>query len=154
MRYIFIAVIALLLFAGCADSVTFILADQREQVGFWYGLWHGMIVVIAFVVSLFDDSVAIYAVNNSGGWYDFGFLIGFIAVWGSGSQIKCRSAADKKCDKEWEEIGNKVETKVMRKLKEWAEDEESTESTQEWDDISEKVEKKLKRKIREWAEKE
>jgi len=42
----------------------------------------------------------------------------------------------------------------MRRLKEWAEDEEGAESTQEWNEISDKVEKKLKRKIREWSEKE
>jgi hypothetical protein len=113
-----------------------------------------MIVVIAFIVSLFDENVTTYAIYNNGGWYDFGFIIGIISVWGGSCQVKCRSAADKKRDKEWEEIGSKVEIKVMHKLKEWAEDDESTENNEEWDDISEKVEKKLKRKIREWAEKE
>lgn len=154
MRYAFLGVVAILLFTGCADSVEYTLADEREQVGFWYGLWHGMIVVISFIVSLFDDNVSTYAVYNNGGWYDFGFIIGIISVWGGGCQVKCKSSADKKRDKEWEEIGSKVEVKVMHKLKEWAEDEETTENDEEWDDISEKVEKKLKRKIREWAEKD
>ncbi len=57
-------------------------------------------------------------------------------------------------EKDWEEIGEKVESKVMRKLKDWAEDEESTESGKEWEEICGKVENKLKRKIREWAEKD
>ena len=154
MRYIFLAAISILLFTGCADSVEYALADEREQVGFLHGLWHGMIVIISFIVSLFDDSVSTYAIYNNGGWYDFGFLLGVIGIWGGGTQMKCKSKSDKKRDKEWEEIGNKVEIKVMRKLKEWAEDEESTENDENWDAISEKAEKKLKRKIREWAEKD
>jgi hypothetical protein len=62
---------------------------------------------------------------------------------------KTRIGKSKK-DKEWEEIGEKVEKKVMRKMKEWAESEEPN----EWEEIGKKVEKKLKKKIREWAEEE
>ncbi len=29
------------------------------------GLWHGIIAPISFIVSLFNDSVAMYAVNNT-----------------------------------------------------------------------------------------
>jgi len=68
--------------------------------------------------------------------------------------VSCKSASEKRHDKEWEEIGNKVEKKVMRKLKEWSEDEEDADTAKEWEEIGEKVEKKLKRKIREWAEKD
>ena len=68
--------------------------------------------------------------------------------------MTCKSAADKKRDKEWEEISEKVEIKVMHKLKDWAQDEEGTEKDEDWDDVGKKVEKKLKRKIREWAEKD
>ena len=96
----------------------------------------------------------IYENNNTGGWYDFGFLIGVASVWGGGSHMKCRSASRKKRDQEWEEIGNKVELKIMRKMKDWAEDEEGTVDKDDWDEVSEKVEKKIKRKIREWAEKD
>ena len=44
--------------------------------GFWAGLWHGLIFPLAWIASLFLPQVAIYAVPNSGGWYDFGFLLG------------------------------------------------------------------------------
>ena len=30
----------------------------------------------AWIVSLFDSDVAIYAIYNNGGWYDFGFCSG------------------------------------------------------------------------------
>ena len=53
--------------------------------GFWLGLWHGFIFPIAWIVSLFTDKVAIYAVPNSGGWYDFGYFLG-IVVFGVGAR--------------------------------------------------------------------
>jgi len=53
--------------------------------GFWLGLWHGFIFPVAWVVSLFTDQVAIYAVPNSGGWYDFGYFLG-IVVFGVGAR--------------------------------------------------------------------
>ena len=51
-------------------------APDAEPAGFWAGLWHGVISPVTFIVSLFNDDVAIYEVNNDGGWYDFGFLVG------------------------------------------------------------------------------
>ena len=110
-------------------------------------------MLFSFVASLFTD-YEIYAFPNAGGWYNFGFLIGVICIWGGGSHFSCKSAAEKKSNKEWDEIGDKVELKVMRKLKDWAADEEGADNNGDWDEIGDKVEKKLKRKIREWAEKE
>ena len=127
---------------------------QDNPAGFWYGLWHGMIAVISLIIHIFNENVSVYELNNTGGWYDFGFLLGVISIWGGSSHVTCKSAADKKRQQEWDEIGDKVEMKVMHKLKEWADDEEGTDSDKDWDEICEKVEKKLKRKIREWADKE
>lgn len=47
------------------------------------GLLHGALAPISFVGSLFLNDVAIYAVPNNGGWYDFGFLMG-LCVWAGG----------------------------------------------------------------------
>jgi len=127
---------------------------QDDPAGFWYGLWHGVISVVSLIVHIFNENVAVYETNNTGGWYDFGFLLGVICIWSGGSHINCKSATEKRREKEWEEVGEKVERKVMRKLKEWSEEEETTGSREEWEDIGKKVEEKLKRKIREWAEKE
>ena len=127
---------------------------QGEPAGFWYGLWHGIIAFISLIIHIFNENVAVYEVYNTGGWYDFGFLLGVTFIWGGGSHVTCKSAAKKERDKEWDEISDKVENKVMRKLKEWADDEEDAGSSKDWKEISEKAEKKLKRKIREWAEKD
>ena len=53
--------------------------------GFWYGLWHGFIFPLAWIVSLFAPNIAVYAVPNNGGWYDFGFFLG-IVVFGIGAR--------------------------------------------------------------------
>ena len=53
--------------------------------GFWLGLWHGFIFPVAWVVSLVVPKVAVYAVPNNGGWYDFGYFLG-IVVFGVGAR--------------------------------------------------------------------
>lgn len=60
-------------------------AVAAQAPGFLLGLWHGFIFPVAWIVSLFADNVAIYAVPNSGGWYDFGYFLG-IAVFGIGAR--------------------------------------------------------------------
>ena len=51
--------------------------DAKGKVaGFWLGVWHGLISPITFIVSLFSKSVRLYEVHNSGGWYNFGFVLG------------------------------------------------------------------------------
>jgi hypothetical protein len=52
--------------------------------GFLEGVWHGFIFPVAWIFSLFVDNVAVYAVPNNGGWYDFGFFLG-IVVFGVGA---------------------------------------------------------------------
>jgi hypothetical protein len=134
--------------AGNADFT------QDNPAGFLWGLWHGIISVISLIIHLFNETVVVYEIDNTGGWYDFGFLLGVILVWGGGCHASCKTSKEKQRDKEWDAIEDKVEKKVMRKLKEWAEEGEAVESDEEWEEISEKVEKKLKRKIRDWAEKD
>jgi hypothetical protein len=80
----FIAAIPALALTACAatqasDAVT------PAAPGFLLGLWHGFIFPVAWVVSLFASSVAVYAVPNDGGWYDFGYFLG-IVVFGVGAR--------------------------------------------------------------------
>ena len=53
--------------------------------GFLLGLWHGFIFPVAWAISLVVPKVAVYAVPNSGGWYDFGYFLG-IVVFGVGAK--------------------------------------------------------------------
>ena len=76
---IFIALIAIVALTGCAHSNnTDVTIQAGEHIyGFWGGTWHGIISGLSFIGSLFDDSIKVYAVNNNGHWYDFGFVGGF-----------------------------------------------------------------------------
>ena len=76
--------LAPLLLAACAATqASDAVAPQAP--GFWLGLWHGFIFPVAWVVSLFVPQVAVYAVPNNGGWYDFGYFLG-IVVFGVGAK--------------------------------------------------------------------
>jgi hypothetical protein len=79
-----LVVIAMLALTACAAT------QQSDAVaptapGFLLGVWHGFIFPVAWVVSLFAPKVAIYAVPNNGGWYDFGYFLG-IVVFGVGAR--------------------------------------------------------------------
>ena len=71
-----IALAALLALAACANQVP--TAIKPDAPGFLYGVWHGFIFPLAWIVSLFDAKTAVYAVPNNGGWYDFGYFIGVV----------------------------------------------------------------------------
>lgn len=75
---LFMAVAVMFLFTGCADAshVQECLPPTEHTYGFWGGVWHGMITWFSFIGSLFSDNIAVYAVNNNGAWYDFGFVGG------------------------------------------------------------------------------
>jgi hypothetical protein len=64
--------------------VTDLSAPNGDIAGFWMGLWHGIIAPITFIISLFTDSVSMYEVHNTGGWYDFGFVLGAGILFGGG----------------------------------------------------------------------
>lgn len=75
---------------GCAQAVDISPIVTTEPYGFWSGLWHGIIAPVTFFVSLFNEDVALYAVNNNGSWYDFGFVLGAGILFGGSRKRKCR----------------------------------------------------------------
>jgi hypothetical protein len=82
-----IALGALLALAGCAGQ-TLIEPGAR---GFFWGMFDGAVAPFAFIVSLFNSEVRIYAYPNSGLWYDFGFLLG-LCLWAGGSRASKRGS--------------------------------------------------------------
>jgi hypothetical protein len=69
--------------AACAQQAKSAVAPDAP--GFLLGIVHGFIFPVAWVLSLFMPDVAIYAVPNNGGWYDFGYFLG-IVVFGVGAR--------------------------------------------------------------------
>jgi hypothetical protein len=95
MKKIFIPillVLVVLLFAACAAGPNEMKSSGDEVAGFWLGLWHGLIAPITFIISLFNDNVNIYEVVNNGGWYNFGFILGVMIIFGGGGGGSSRAA--------------------------------------------------------------
>jgi hypothetical protein len=80
MRAVLIVLVGLLL-TSCATQPH----AAAQTPGFLYGLLHGFIAPLSLIGSIFYD-VRIYAFPNSGGWYDFGYFLGFGALCSGGSR--------------------------------------------------------------------
>ncbi|MBE0429909.1 MAG: hypothetical protein IBX61_08560 [Thermoleophilia bacterium] len=79
-----ILLILLLTISGCAEPNQAQGTEGASGVaGFWAGLWHGFILPVAFVISLFDEGIGIYEIHNNGNMYNLGFVIGTWIVFGS-----------------------------------------------------------------------
>jgi len=62
--------------------------------GFWLGLWQGLIVLLSFIASWFDNNIVLYQVNNNGFWYNLGYVIGLIII-GAGGGGSARASRTK-----------------------------------------------------------
>lgn len=84
---VLLLVACLLAASGCASQPP---TDAAGAPGFFMGLLHGFFALFSFLGSWFAD-VRIYAVPNSGLWYDLGYLLGVSAFFG-GSGASSRRA--------------------------------------------------------------
>lgn len=149
MKVLCLVVAIAVLVSGCAAGAARFSAEQ--PAGFWAGLWHGAISVVTLIVHVFNEDVHVYEIVNTGGWYDFGFLMGVICIWGGCSSAGCARSKRRKKDadeEEWSEVCTKVELKLKRKMRQWAE----AEPDEDWDEVEQKLEHKLRDKLRRWAE--
>ena len=52
--------------------------SEYDPPGFFSGIWHGLLAPYSLVARWFMDDGAMYAVPNTGWFYDAGFLIGMV----------------------------------------------------------------------------
>lgn len=79
--------VALLLSACAAGPGSRWAAPDASPAGFFAGIWHGMVVVFALIVSFFADQVAIYEPHNTGFGYDLGFVLGMLGAYSGGTHV-------------------------------------------------------------------
>ncbi|MEE8479352.1 MAG: hypothetical protein V3S42_05005 [Candidatus Neomarinimicrobiota bacterium] len=82
----------LIILAACTagpNNLMNTLDSQGEVAGFWQGLWHGLIALVTFIISLFNDKVTVYEIHNNGAWYNFGFILGMMIIFGGGGKGSC-----------------------------------------------------------------
>jgi hypothetical protein len=65
-RILLLGLLVLLLAAGCAPGNVRYSAETGKPANFWAGLWHGLIIIVTFVVSLFTREVGVYEPHNVG----------------------------------------------------------------------------------------
>ena len=88
------ALLTVAILASCTATQVDI-AGGPNAPDFLFGLWHGFIAPIAFLVSVFNENVRVYAFPNTGIGYDFGFMLGISGfsggVFGGSRRAKNRS---------------------------------------------------------------
>lgn len=82
-----LTLLILLTISGCATHQSGVVENPP---GFFHGLLHGFLILFSFIGSLFTE-YEMYALPNSGTWYNLGYLIGASAfLGGGGSRAKRR----------------------------------------------------------------
>lgn len=121
-----------------------------NRANFWAGIWHGLIIIISFIISLFTSEVGIYEVNNVGWGYNIGFIIGLSLLFGpilkmGGHKRHHLTRHD------WDKIGDKIEDRVRKGIKTWLDETEQKEKKdKEWDEIAKRIEQKIKDAFKDW----
>jgi hypothetical protein len=134
----------LILVASCAPGNVRYSVDTGRPANFWAGLWHGLIIIVTFVVSLFTNDVRIYESNNVGWGYNLGFILGCCMSLGAGA----RSATHRKAKKrDWDEVGDKIAAKVRAQFADEMKREEP-----DWDEFSRQVETRIRDEFKEWKD--
>jgi hypothetical protein len=74
--FLIISFAGLLLLSSCANKEVVDACLEGQTYSFWGGLFHGIIAPFDLIAMLFRDDVTVYAQNNNGAWYAFGFILG------------------------------------------------------------------------------
>ncbi len=143
---LFLAILA----AGCAPgNERWASVDNRAN--FWAGLWHGLIIIVTFVVSLFSKDVGIYEANNIGWGYNIGFILGCMISLGGGVRAGThRKAKVKVRGGDWDNLGNKIAAGVREGVRSGMTGHEASEA--DWDELGRRIEERIKEKLRDLKE--
>jgi len=71
--------IAVILFSVFKVSYAFVQEysiNSWDPPGFFRGIWHGLIAPYSLIARWFIDDIIMYAIPNTGWFYDLGFLLG------------------------------------------------------------------------------
>lgn len=118
--------------------------DQNFNMGakanFWAGLWHGLIIIVTFVISLFDHRVGVYEINNCGWPYNLGFLLGAMISLGGGLR-----ATRRRSKWDYRRLEDSVRDGVRRGISE-------SEKEKAWEDISQKIDERVREILKDFKD--
>ncbi len=135
----------ILLVVGCAPGNARYSPDTGRPANFWAGLWHGLIIVITFIVSLFTSEVGIYEPNNVGWAYNLGFILGCcVSLGGAARTVKQRKH---RREYDWDEVGDRLAAKIRAQLNDEMKREEP-----DWDEFSRQIETRIRDEFKKWKD--
>jgi hypothetical protein len=136
-----------LLVAGCAPGNARYSVETGRPANFWAGLWHGLIIVITFIVSLFTNDVHIYESNNVGWAYNLGFILGCCVSLGGGAR-SVRRGRRRWHDRDWDRVGRQIGDSIKDSVASWRKEERAAESDQDWDELGRKIEERIREEMK------
>lgn len=74
--FLALTLLFVLALSGCSNYEDVSACVDGKTYGFWNGLWHGIIAPIDLIAMIWREDVAVFAPNNNGVWYAFGFVLG------------------------------------------------------------------------------
>ncbi len=152
---ILLAAVLLLLTIGCAPGNER-WAPDAGKANFWAGLWHGLIIIITFVVSWFTNDVGIYEPHNVGFGYNIGFILGVMISLGGGVKGTIRRKRKAKVvyrKPDWERLGQRIGRGVQEGVKAACEGEART-TDADWEELGKRIEERIKREFEDWDKEE
>lgn len=69
-------------------------ATPTNTAGFFWGIWHGWMAPLSLIFGIFNRSIRIYEVHNSGFFYDLGFYMAIISGFGGLSLARKKKNKD------------------------------------------------------------
>ncbi|UCG44259.1 MAG: hypothetical protein JSU73_06545 [candidate division WOR-3 bacterium] len=129
---------------SCAPGNERWSVDNRAN--FWAGLWHGLIIIVTFVVSWFTSEVGIYEANNVGFGYNIGFILGCMIALGGGVRSATRRKRKRKVvckSPDMDRLGSRIESGVREGIKAAASAVQES-GGYDWDELGRRIEQRVK----------
>jgi len=137
--------LALILVASCAPGNVRYSTEAGRPANFWAGLWHGLIIVVTFIVSLFTKDVGVYESNNVGWGYNLGFILGCMISLGSGARSVTRRR-HRHHGADWDSVGRHVGAGIKEGLSSWRSQERKDDA--DWDELGRRIEERIREEMK------
>ncbi len=144
-KTLLVLTLVLAVVAGCAPGNERWNRETGRPASFWAGLWHGLIVIVTFIVSLFTRTVGIYEANNTGWPYNLGFLLGAMIALGGGARSACRQ---RRRTHDWERVGRSIGDGIREGLEAWRRERRAEPSEPEWDELGRRIEQRVREELK------
>ena len=146
LQFIAVGAVTLLLLAACAPGNARWDLTIGRPANFWAGLWHGLIIIVTFIVSLFTNDVKIYEANNVGWGYNLGFLLGCMISLGGGLRAGTHKRRRREAD--WDHVGRQIGDSIRDGLNSCRTERTEKEPDIDWDELGRRIEERVREELR------